>query len=261
MTIEELKEFDADISKLPAEEQTDLRNRFYYQKVLPSPEWQQLAPEVQQKFAAAFKVPTISGQEAPGILERIRGEYHDPRTLNPFTHLGNAATALGTPGRAIKEAMMTPYYDMRGKQRPIRDPSEKGLLEPGGLASQIPNSLGEWAETVAGPKVAGWALGLARHPLLAVNAIRRLDQNIRSNYAGAAGEAMGWQHPAQKALPANAGPGLPRPMPGRVYSPFEIQEMQKAALPQHAPRPPQLMPKKARGDDLIQGYDGGVWQP
>jgi len=258
VTLEELKAFEKDIESLDPQAQTDLRQRFYYQKVMPSPEWRQLDPKMQEQFAAAFNVPTVSGQERPGFLKRVMGEYNDPRTTNPLAHVGNAMTAIGTPGRAIKEAMMTPYYEGLGKQRPVRDPSEKSLLEPGGLAGMIPKTLGEWVEMAVGPKAAQIALSPARITGILAK-LRQLDSNIAANKAGAAGEAMGWHYPPQKALPANASPGSPTPMPGRVYSPFELAEMRKAQQPQHAPRPPELMPRRRGGGDLYES-EGEVWQ-
>ena len=258
LTAEMLKEFKDDIAALPPAEQQQLIHDFYYQKLLPSPEWKQISPEAQQQFVAAFSIPTVSGQERPGFLKRVMGEYNDPRTMNPLAHAGNAMTAIGTPGRAIKEAMMTPYYEGLGKQRPVRDPSEKSPLEPGGLAGMIPKTLGEWVEMAVGPKAAQIALSPARITGILAK-LRQLDSNIAANKAGAAGEAMGWHYPPQRALPANAGPGSPTPMPGRVYSPFELAEMRKAQQPQHAPRPPELIPRRRGGGDLYES-EGEVWQ-
>lgn len=250
MTLEELKEFEADISKLAPEEQADLRQRFYYQRVMTSPEWKQLDPKMQERFAGAFNVPSLQSWSPPNFAQRVIGEYGNPMTMNPFTHLGNAMTALGTPGRLIRESMMTPYYDMTGKQRPYRDPSEKMPWEPGGLSSMIPQTLGEWTEAAVGPKAAQIMLSPSRMAQI-LGKLRALDANIAANKAGAAAENIGWHFPPQKALPAQASPSSPMAMPGRVYSPYELQEMRKASMPQHAPRPPELMPKpKAKTDEV-----------
>lgn len=272
-------------SQLRESDRQTFLQEVFKQKVLPSQEFKEMFPNAvhARQFLGQYGVPPeevekhypqLQTWEPQGFLGRVLNPqgYSDPRTLNPMAHVGNALNVIGTPGRAVKEAIMTPYYEGLGNPRPYKDPPEKSLLEPGGLRPMIPGTAGEWAESALAGPAFGAALGLARSPGMLSNVLRRVNQNFQENVAGAAAEnaAFGGRPIPRPplALPAHTQEGSrlsqsPYPLGGRVYSPYELQ----AAKNYEGTRPPQLVPRPKPSDAApapiemqpVRGPKGNVW--
>ena len=239
--------------QLPEQDRAILLRKFYEQRMLGNPEFTKLYPTMQER-AGVHKDFTgedmlYAPEPGPNAGQRILGQYQNPMTLNPLTHLGNAMTFFGTPGRAVKEGVDA-GMDAAG----MRNPNKGGTaIGPG---AYLPDTLGGWAQLPADFYANPLMMRVLASPFTAAGAERRWGQGIEEGIRGAQAENAGWNarwgQNAPKALPANAGPTTPPwAMPGRVYSPYELEQLRVAQAGQHAPRPPELMPKQRGGGQVL----------
>lgn len=177
MNIEEIRAFEADLAadtSLTHIDKTTLKDKFFQQKIMTSPEWVEAPPDIRFKFAKQFGV-------SPGIAQAFPGEIY----------VAGGKPVTGEFGEGPFE---TGFLSMpKGELGEVREPSPWQGDIMGTLMDPTNALTGGVAGAVA--KIPGLgAMLAARNPLLR-DAARR----------GISGSALDWQLMGLHRLPGFIG--------------------------------------------------------